>query len=70
MPKSICLRCQEETGAIVRKGLRVYDSEGFWSHPFNGILCGVCVTKVRKFHSAENRWLLQRIAEQTNYLPS
>jgi hypothetical protein len=55
-------------GAAMRKGLRVYDNEGFWSRPFTGILCGACVAKARKFHSAKNRWLLQRIAEQTNNL--
>src|ERR1700675_3984778 len=66
MSKLVCLRCQSQTGAAIRKGLRVYDREGFWRRPFNGILCGACLAQVRKLRSAENRWLLQRIAEQTN----
>ena len=69
MPKLVCVSCQSETGAIMRKGLRVYDNDGFWSRPFNGILCGVCVAEARKLHSVKNRWLLQRIAEQRNSLP-
>jgi hypothetical protein len=66
--KLVCVCCQREMGAAMRKGLRVYDNEGFWSRPFTGILCGACVAKARKFRSAKNRWLLQRIAEQTNNL--
>jgi ribosomal protein L34E len=69
MPKLVCVSCHAETGAIMRKGLRVYDNDGFWSRPFNGILCGDCVAKARKLHSAKNRWLLQQIAEQRNSLP-